>query len=76
MEEGSDWVIDLGVIHRGNYVRNRREFPGGPVVGNPRFHYQGCGFSPWSGELRSYKPHGMAKKKKKKKRKRMGVDSL
>ena len=27
----------------------RREFPGDPVVGTPRFHCQGQGFDPWLG---------------------------
>ena len=43
------------------------EFPGSPVVRTPRSHCQG----PWAqslvGELRSSKPHSVAKKKKKKK---------
>ena len=29
--------------------RNLGEFPGSPVVRTPRFHCQGPGFSPWSG---------------------------
>ena len=29
------------------------DFPGGPVVKDPRFHCRGHEFDPWSGELRS-----------------------
>ena len=45
---------------------HRRDFPGGPVVRTPRFHCRGSGFNPWSGELRSRKPTGMAKKERNK----------
>ena len=42
-----------------------RLFPGGPMVRTLCFHCRGRGFNPWSGELRSYTAHSMAKKKKK-----------
>jgi len=38
-----------------------REFPGGVVVRIQSFHC--CGWSSITGELRSHKPHGMAKNK-------------
>ena len=47
-------------------IRSSKDFPGGPVVKTPRFQCRGRGFDPWSGELRSHVPCGVAKKKKKK----------
>ena len=39
---------------------------GGPVVENPCFHCRGHGFDdPWSGELGSRMPRGVAKNKRK-----------
>ena len=34
---------------KGPSKRLSREFPGGLVVRTPRFHCQGPGFDPWSG---------------------------
>ena len=39
------------------------EFPDSPVVRTPSFHCCGPGFHPWSGNLRSHKTRGRAKKK-------------
>ena len=41
-----------------------KEFPGGPVVRSLWFHCRGHRFDPWSGNLRSHMPSGVAKKKK------------
>ena len=38
-----------------------RNFPGGPVIKNPHCHCRRHRFNPWSGELRSCMPCGMAK---------------
>ena len=48
---------------RSSKTGKTREFPGGPVVRTLSFHCQGRRFSPWSGELRSHKPRGGARKK-------------
>ena len=45
------------------------DFPGGPVVKTPHFHFRGHEFDPWSEELRSCMPTGGAEGKKKKRRK-------
>jgi len=42
-----------------------REFPGSPVVRALTFTAT-AGVQPYVGELRSHKPHGIAKKKRKK----------
>ena len=40
------------------------DFPGGPVVKNLCFQCWGHGFNPWSSEIRSSMPLGMAKRLK------------
>ena len=59
---GHDWATEHALI---KYI-NSWEFPGGPVVRLCAFIAEGMG-SKLGQELRSCKPHGMAKKKKKRK---------
>lgn len=45
-------LLDLTELEARRQVRQSVtwwEFPGGPEVKTPRFHFEGCGFNPWSG---------------------------
>ena len=44
-------------------MKDEKDFPGGPVVKTPRFHFRGCKLSPWSG---TKSPHAMPRSAAKK----------
>ena len=47
MGRGSGMI--LGWVRLGTLLWYPQDFPGGPVVETPRFHFRGHGFNPWSG---------------------------
>ena len=54
--------MDVQLLQHYLLERLSWEFSSSPMVGSPRVHCQVPGFNPWSGELRSCKLRGTAKK--------------
>ena len=55
---------------------SRRDFPGGPVIKTPSFHYRECRWNSWWGKLRSRMMHAVQQKDKTMKKKERNTQEV